>query len=343
MKLLKKFPGGLIIIPMLAAILINMFIPGILNLGGPTTGLFKAGNQAMMGLFLIVCGSQINFKTVGRPLYKGVVLLALKFIIGAAIGWTVGAIWGAKGVIGLTPLAVMASMLSANSSLYIALCAEYGNSSDSGAIAIFCIHDGPFLTMIAMGVSGMANIPWTSIVAMIIPLFVGAIWGNLDADFKSLCQKSQNFVIIWMSFGIGSNSSLGTIVKAGLPGVALGLIAPLVGFIYFFVYNLFLKKKTSLGFALGSVAANSALTPGLVAAADPALKGVAGMVAAQCATASIITMLIIPFLVGGGDKWLKKHYSADRLNEQPAMAAAAAKANAKQVNPSTNQAERGTV
>ena len=53
---MNKVPGGLIIIPLLAAILINTFAPEVLGIGGPTTALFKVGSSAMMGIFLLICG-----------------------------------------------------------------------------------------------------------------------------------------------------------------------------------------------------------------------------------------------------------------------------------------------
>ena len=48
---MNKVPGGLIIIPLLVAILINTFAPQVLSIGGPTTALFKVGSSAMMGIF----------------------------------------------------------------------------------------------------------------------------------------------------------------------------------------------------------------------------------------------------------------------------------------------------
>ena len=47
---MNKVPGGLIIIPLLVAILINTFAPQVLSIGGPTTALFKVG----YGLFVLI-------------------------------------------------------------------------------------------------------------------------------------------------------------------------------------------------------------------------------------------------------------------------------------------------
>lgn len=302
---MNKVPGGLIIIPLIAAILINTFSPELLKIGGPTTALFKSGSSAMMGIFLLICGSSINIRQAGLPLYKGGVLLILKFIAGALAVWLMGAFFGPAGFIGISTLAFVACITSSNSSLYIALCGNYGDASDSGAISLFCIKDGPFVTMVVLGVSGLANIPFPALLSMIIPLLLGMLWGNLDEKFKQLCASAQPLVIILMSFAIGANSSMNTVFTAGLSGIVLGLISASTGIVFFFLYNLFLKKKTALGAALGTTAASSALTPAMVAQADPSLLAYVDSATAQLATASIITMLTAPLLVAWFDKRLK--------------------------------------
>ncbi len=219
---MNKVPGGLIIIPLLAAILINTFAPSILTIGGPTTALFKTGSSAMMGIFLLICGSSINIKQAGLPLYKGGVLLLMKVVAGAIVVYGVGSLLGPAGFIGISMLALVACITSSNSSLYIALCSNYGDSSDAGAISVFCIKDGPFVTMVVLGVSGLANIPFAALLSMIIPLLIGIIWGNVDEKFKQLCASAQPLVIIIMSFAIGANSSINTVFTAGLSGIVLG-------------------------------------------------------------------------------------------------------------------------
>ncbi|WP_448623305.1 2-keto-3-deoxygluconate permease [Dickeya fangzhongdai] len=313
---MNKFPGGLIIIPLILAILINTFFPSVLKIGGPTTALFKAGSSAMMGIFLLICGASINIRQAGLPLYKGAVLLMLKFAAGALAVWIMGALFGPAGFFGISTLALVACITSSNSSLYIALCSNYGDASDAGAISVFCIKDGPFVTMVVLGVSGLANIPFEALLSMLVPLLVGMMWGNIDEKFKQLCAASQPLIIIIMSFAIGANSSMSTVFSAGLSGILLGGISALTAIVFYFLYNLFLKKKTALGAALGTTAASSALTPAMVAQADPTLQAFVDAATAQLATASIITMLTAPVLVAWFDKRLRKN-DADAMAPQP--------------------------
>lgn len=316
---MNKVPGGLIIIPLMTAILINTFFPDALKIGGPTTALFKSGSSAMMGIFLLICGSSINIKQAGLPLYKGGVLLTMKVIAGAIVVYGVGSLLGPEGFLGISMLALVACITSSNSSLYIALCSNYGDASDAGAISVFCVKDGPFVSMVVLGVSGLANIPFAALISMLVPLLIGIVWGNLDEKFKQLCASSQPLVIIIMSFAIGANSSMNTVFTAGLSGIVLGLISACTGFIFYFCYNLFLKKKTALGAALGTTAASSALTPAMVAQADPTLQMYVQSATAQLATASIITMITAPLVVAYFDKKLKQKYKTETLSDAEAI------------------------
>lgn len=297
MNLMKRIPGGQIIVPMLLAMIVNTAFPAFLGIGGPTTALFQKGTQTLMGLFLIICGSSIDIREAGMPLYKGAVLLVLKLALGGAAGWLAGYLFGAGGVLGLTPFVLFCALPSSNSTLYVSLCGEYGDAADMGAVSVLALKNGPFGSMIVMGMSGAAHIPATEMIGMMIPILIGVIWGNLDGNFRSLCLKSQPFVIIFQSFAIGANSSLHTLWDAGFSGILLGFLSLALGLIIQFVYNLFLKKKSPLGVSMGAVAANSALTPSVIAAADPAFQSMVPVASAQCATASVVTMILCPFLV----------------------------------------------
>ena len=133
---MKKLPGGLVIIPLVIAVLLATFVPQVFQIGGYVTALFYEGNACMMGFFLIVCGSTINIKQVGMPLYKGVALTGIKFLLGVAFGLIVGKICGPAGFLGITPFVMIAAITNSNGSLYISLSSQFGNATDTGAISI---------------------------------------------------------------------------------------------------------------------------------------------------------------------------------------------------------------
>lgn len=323
---MKKMPGGLVLIPLIIAVVIATVCPGVLQIGGYVTALFYDGNACMMGFFLIVCGSSINVRQVGLPLYKGVVMTATKFVLGVVLGLIVGNICGPDGFLGLTPFVIIAAITNSNSSLYISLSSQFGNASDTGAVSILCLNDGPFFTLVALGATGLANIPFMTLVATLVPLLIGFIWGNLDEGFKKTCAASQPIVTFFMTISIGAKSSVQTLVSAGLSGILLGLISAATAFLFYFVVNIALPKKerNAMGAAIGTTALNSAQTPAAVGEADPTMQPYVDMATAQCATASVVTLFLCPFIVAFFDRRLRKKqagiyspegWAHDKLNE----------------------------
>ena len=151
---MKNLPGGLVIIPLVIAVLLATFVPQVFQIGGYVTALFYEGNSCMMGFFLIVCGSMINVKQVGMPLYKGAIMTGVKFALGVAVGVLVGTICGPEGFLGIAPFVLIATITNSNGSLYISLSSQFGNATDTGAISILSLNDGPFFTLIALGATG---------------------------------------------------------------------------------------------------------------------------------------------------------------------------------------------
>ena len=296
---MKKFPGGMMVIPLIIGCLVNTFIPQCLEIGGVTTALFKSGQATLVGLFIFCSGATIDVRQLGAPIYKGTVLTILKFGIGVLIGYGLNLAFGPAGILGLTPFAVIAAVTNSNGAIYTALAKEFGDETDMGAIAILSLNDGPFLTMIALGTTGLASIPAIAIIAAIIPLIIGMILGNLDSDFRDLLSKGLNMILPINGFVFGTNMSLITIAKAGVPGVLLGLTSVLfTGVLLYFIYSIIRRKPDPMGMAVGTVAGNAIATPAAVAMADPTLEPPVGPATPQTAAAVAITALLIPPLPG---------------------------------------------
>lgn len=292
------------VVPLLLGAAINTFAPGALDIGGFTTALFKSSATAMIAFFCLCNGAQISVKQAGKPLLKGVLLTFIKFALGALIGWIVGKTFGMSGILGITPLALIAAMTNSNGGLYAALAGQYGDANDVGAVSILSLNDGPFFTMIALGASGLANIPFITLVACIIPILIGFILGNLDPDIKELFAKGTVLPIPFFAFSLGAGLNFGQIIKAGLPGIILGVAVTLItGLGGYFVMKLIRSEHPEAGAAIGTTAGNAVGTPEAVAAADPTLAAIAAVSTVQVAAAIIVTAVCCPLLVN----FLAKH------------------------------------
>lgn len=185
MRFLKKIPAGMMVVPMLLGAIINTFLPEVTNIGSFTTAVFtSAGANTAIGIQLFCLGTTLRVRDMGGVVKRGGVLLISKFVIGAAIGIVVGKVFGPTGVLGLSSLAIISAVTNSNGSIYLALMNSYGDTVDQAAMPLLAINDGPMLTMIAMGIGGLADIPFMALVAAIGPILVGMILGNIDKDLS---------------------------------------------------------------------------------------------------------------------------------------------------------------
>ena len=321
-RLMQKIPGGLIIVPMLVGVLANTFIPSVLEIGGFTTGMFKTGTSCLLGMYLMLNGASINVKKIGLPLYKGFVLTLMKFILGVSLGLIVAKLCGNAGLLGVTPMAIIAAITNSAGGLYLGLAQQYGNESDAGAISILSLNDGPFFTMIAMGTAGVASIPVEAFIATLIPLIIGIVWGNLDEAFRELAEKSLPIITFFMMIPIGAGMSLASLAEGGFAGILLAILSAMSAFVFYFLFQLCLPKnrRNAMGAAIGTTAANATSVPASVAEMDPAWQPYASTATAQCAVAAIITAFTAPMITAFLDKRMRKKkmgvYSEEAVRER---------------------------
>ena len=67
---MKRFPAGVMVIPLLLGCTMNTCFPDALAIGGFTTGLFKNGVPTLIGLFLFCSGATIDVKMAGATVWK---------------------------------------------------------------------------------------------------------------------------------------------------------------------------------------------------------------------------------------------------------------------------------
>lgn len=314
-KTLDRIPGGMMVVPLFLGVLTNTFFPEFLKIGGFTTALFgPKASSTILACFMFLIGSQIHFSLAPKALKKGAILITSKFIIGAGIGILVGKVFGPAGVLGLSPLAVLAALTNCNGGLYASLASQYGDETDVGAYALLSLKDGPFFTLVALGASGLAQIPIMSLVAVVIPIAIGMILGNLDQDMRTFLGSSKLLLIPFFSFPLGAGMNLDTIVTAGGPGILLGIIASFTGIAAFLMLKLF-REEPVIGLATGSTAGNAVATPEAVASIDPSVAAIAGIATAQVAAACVVSAVLCPFIVSYAFKWLGKR-QAQKIDKE---------------------------
>jgi 2-keto-3-deoxygluconate permease len=296
---MNKIPGGIMLIPLVLGSVVGTFFPGFLTMGNFTTALFKDSALPLIGVLIFATGMQITLKTSGPVLATTGTILLTKSIIPASLVVILGMFTGLDGVLGVSILALIVTMDNSNGGLWLAFTGRYGNSTDRGAYMASAINDGPFFSMLFLGAAGLADIPFTLMLAAIIPLLAGIIIGNLDARWTEIMRPVPNIVIPFFAFALGTGINLGNVVSGGLSGIVVGAIAVLVtGTLSYFGYRWILRrgKQSGIGIASATTAGNAIATPAIIAGADPTFAPYMEVATAQVASAVLVSAVLAPLL-----------------------------------------------
>lgn len=311
LKTVQKIPGGLMIVPLLLGVLINTLCGGWLwdyFKGTFTQYLWYGSAMPILAVFLFCTGTQITVREAGTTVYKGVVLTVTKVGVGIGVGLLIQVLTGGNGVLGISVVAIIAALANSNGGLYSALAGQFGKEDDVAAVAILSINDGPFFTMVALGIAGY-NIPFATLLGCIIPIAVGCLLGNLDKDIQSFCKPGVSLMIPFFAFPLGSNLTLASFVTAGISGIVLGLGCVIItGFAGYGIYKLLKMERPQVGGAIGTAAGNSASTPAALLAVGAITEEISAAATAQISACIIVTAILCPLFV----TWLdsierKKH------------------------------------
>ncbi len=313
-KFLKKVPAGMMIVPLLIGAFMNTFFPQFGEMGSYTTAVFSnAGAATAIGIQLFCLGTTLQLSDMPKVFKRGGILLISKFIIGAVIGIAVGKIFGMAGVFGLTTLSIISAVTNSNGSIYLSLMQTYGDESDCASMALLSLNDGPLFTLIALGASGLANVPIKALIATIIPIAVGMVLGNLDKSLTEFLSPAGAILIPFVGYCLGSGINLTNVVKGGPQGVILGLITVFIGGPFIVACDRLIGRRPGYaGWAVATTAGNAVAVPAAVALVDPAWEPYVATATTQVASAVVVTAILVPILTNW---WANKYGCPQKPNE----------------------------
>ena len=303
----------MMVVPLFIGMVLNTFFPDLMKIGGFTQALTGVGYPTVLGMYLFTVGTKMSVRAAPRMLMRGFGILTAKVGIATIFALAVARLFGGE-IIGLSTLAVMVAMSDTNGGMFLALTSVMGSKDDSGTYVVQSIETGPFLTMLIFVGTGLAVIPYLTMVSVIAPIVAGAILGNLDEDIKDFFGSHEAIIVPFMAFTLGQTINLKSVVTAGLPGVVLGLtVVTVTGFVCIAADRL-LGGTGIAGAAASSTAGNSAAVPQAVALADTSFAPIAGAATVQVAASVIVTAVLTPLLTAW---WYKRV-----INERAAVSQA---------------------
>ncbi|MCB7305307.1 2-keto-3-deoxygluconate permease [Bariatricus massiliensis] len=311
LNFLKKIPAGMMVVPLLLGSIITTIFPNIWEIGGLTAAVFSSvGTNTLLGAQLFCMGTALQVKDMPAVLKRGGVLLIAKFAIGAGLGILVGKLFGDAGFFGLSTLAIVSAVTNSNGSVYLTLMGNYGDRADAGCFPLLALNDGPFFTLVALGASGLANIPFMSLLAAIIPVALGMLIGNLDHGMRDIFAPMGTAIIPLIGFALGTGINLMNIVKGGASGIILGLITVFIGGIFIVLCDRFISRRPGYaGWAVATTAGNAVAVPAAVALVDPSLEAVAATATVQVAASVVVSCILVPIITS----WWAKKYGCPQM------------------------------
>lgn len=298
LKTMKRVPGGLLIIPMLLAAIINTFFPNILQIGDPTTAVFTSdATMVLIGMILFISGIQLKLSQVMITLKRAGVLTFSRVIISWIAGWMFINIFGIDGFFGISAVAFVATITSCNPGLYLALMTSYGDNVDSAAFGILNLLAVPILPIMILNSASGVGIDYMNIVATLVPFLLGILLGNLDPNFQKLFSPGTVILLPFLGISFGSYIDLKVAFEAGLSGVFLTLLflgvcmLPLI-----YIDRLILGQPGYAAAAICSVAGISLVVPTLAAKINPIYEPYTTKAIAQIAFVVILTSITAPII-----------------------------------------------
>lgn len=295
---IKKFPGGLLIIPMFIAMLINSISPSILQLGDPFTSIFTSkGTMCYIGMMLFITGSQFELSKLKLALKRGGILILSKLLISIIFCILIVHFFGLNGFFGLSTLALVTCISSCNPSIYIALMNDYGDDLDLATFGMLNLIAVPTLPVCILNIANGGGMDINTILATGIPFVLGIILGNLDRNAYEMLKPGNSIIIPFLGFSLGSNINIFDAFHAGICGLLLLIIFYIVNTIPMItVDKVFLNQPGYSASAICCIAGVSIATPQLAAQVNSIYAPYVNSSVCQIAFTVIFSTFITPLI-----------------------------------------------
>lgn len=297
--LMKWFPGGTLVIPMLLTATINTLFPDALNIGGTTTPFFKTGTMYIIGFILFCTGITLNPKTLVELCKKNGSYLLVKIIIMVILAFAVQHLMPELLPFGIPAAALFCILTSTNPGSYLEQVGRYGTELDKTTYPLVHLSTTSAVVVLVWNLVGAAggDIDWMSLLALFCPFIVGFILGNLDPKFGPMFKGGTAMIIPLLGACFGASMDLQTAaVQGGIPGIAVSIIYVVVIIpIFLLLDRVILKRPGYQGVSWCAVSGACAAIPPMIMAGTP-MEAYIPQAVAMVATATIVTNLIMPLV-----------------------------------------------
>lgn len=299
LKFMRKVPGGMLIVPMVLAIIFNTLFPNALNIKGMTEASFTPkATQAIIGLMTFVSGANVKISALPRVFKKIGSLMLVRALVASLIAYLYFKFFGQEGIFGIPAISI-ACLGCISAAIYMALSLEYGEQTDRDGFVMTGFLTNPGILILIYSLSNINNFDVMNLVSSFAPLIVGMIIGNLDKDFAKFLDPLVNLLMPFLGWTFGMNVNLGQAFSQSVNGIILTVVLYAINLPIMFVFEKNVLKSNGLAsLSLVAVGAVSIAAPGLLAETDSFVKANIGIISSQLAFVALITNIVTPIFVG---------------------------------------------
>lgn len=136
-KTLQKVPAGTMFVPLIIGALITTVCQGIFQfdlwsyLGNPMKDMFSSSGQMLLiGLMLFCTGTSLKLGDLKDAMHRGILLILVRLAVAYALCALFYFLLGYDGILGISFLAFVCAVTSANAALYMGIIQPFGDKSD---------------------------------------------------------------------------------------------------------------------------------------------------------------------------------------------------------------------
>lgn len=301
MKFMNRIPAGNFIVPLVISMVLYTFFPNLLRIGTITESFLSAdGSSFVIGMLCFSSGTTIKLNDLKDLIKFQGSLILVKMILSLVLAFGFLFMFGLEGIWGISGLAFVATIISTNPAVYVALLTAFGRERDAGIYPFAGIIALPILPLIVMSVfasGGLAGVNWMPVISVFVPLILGMILGNIDSSFSDIFAKCLPALLMLLGWTLGQGMNFIEAIKSGVPGILMTAFFLVVTLPIIFMFEKrVLKGEGYSSIALTTIAGVSTSTPAAVAVALPELQPYVTSATAIILTGVVITSIVAPFL-----------------------------------------------
>lgn len=320
-KSLQKVPAGTMFVPLIIGAIITTVCQGFFQfdlwgtLGNPMKDMFSSSGQVLIiGLMLFCTGTQLKISDMKDALHRGVLLILVRLGIAYLLCALFYLAFGYDGIFGISFLAFVCAVTSANAALYMGIISPFGDKADKASFGIMLICSMPLLPLLFLGfygTSGFGEAQVMQIISLIIPFILGMVLGNLDEDIRKVFAGGNAIILPFLGFEFGSTINLINAFKMIPQGLLLSIVYFIIVIIPFYLFErTVLHRPGYASVASGSLAGVALVIPSMAATSNAAFEPYVTSAVAVLAFVLAVTNILCPFMV----KFILTKHPAD---EQP--------------------------